>query len=61
MSVAMKFVCVICNEASFDICVWCTKDVCSSHRCARCRRCSDCCPCERPLESEPHTASSTEQ
>jgi hypothetical protein len=43
------FVCSICGESSTDICVYCTKDTCSNHRCVRCRRCSDCCECELPL------------
>lgn len=29
-----------------DLCVYCTKDVCTNHLCERCRRCSDCCQCE---------------
>jgi hypothetical protein len=40
------FVCSICNEPSTDICVYCTKDCCSNHRCEKCKRCSDCCQCE---------------
>ncbi len=43
------FTCSICNEASRDICVYCTKDACSNHLCERCRRCSDCCQCELAL------------
>ena len=43
------FVCSICGESSTDICVYCTKDTCSNHRCLRCLRCSDCCECEVPL------------
>ena len=43
------FTCSICAEPSHDICVYCTKDVCHSHRCQRCLRCSDCCECESPL------------
>jgi hypothetical protein len=43
------FVCSICGESSTDICIYCTKDTCSNHRCVRCRRCSDCCECEVPL------------
>lgn len=40
------FPCSICGEPSQRICVWCTKDACDNHLCARCRRCSDCCECE---------------
>ena len=52
------FVCSICGESSTDICVYCTKDTCTNHRCLRCLRCSDCCECEVPLtaggpEAEP--------
>ena len=43
------FVCSICGETSTDICVYCTKDTCTNHRCLRCLRCSDCCECEVPL------------
>lgn len=45
----LTFNCSICAEPSHDICVYCTKDVCHSHRCQRCLRCSDCCECESPL------------
>lgn len=45
----LTFACSICAEPSHDICVYCTKDVCHSHRCQRCLRCSDCCECESPL------------
>ena len=45
----LTFACSICAEASHDICVYCTKDVCHLHRCRRCLRCSDCCECESPL------------
>jgi hypothetical protein len=45
----LTFACSICAEASHDICVYCTKDVCRLHRCQRCLRCSDCCECESPL------------
>jgi hypothetical protein len=45
----LTFTCSICVEPSHDICVYCTKDVCHSHRCQRCLRCSDCCECESPL------------
>lgn len=40
------FVCSICDEASTQICVFCTKDCCPNHRCERCERCSDCCDCD---------------
>lgn len=49
---AAIFTCSICGEASTDICVYCTKDTCSNHRCQRCKRCSDCCECEIPLSNE---------
>jgi len=45
----LTYACSICAEPSHDICVYCTKDVCHSHRCQRCLRCSDCCECESPL------------
>ena len=45
----LTYACSICVEPSHDICVYCTKDVCHSHRCQRCLRCSDCCECESPL------------
>ncbi len=52
------FVCSICGEASYEICVYCTKDACANHQCMRCGRCSDCCECEVPLEAgravQPH-------
>jgi hypothetical protein len=44
-------VCSICSEPSHDICVYCTKDACSNHRCDRCKRCSDCCECDVPLSA----------
>ena len=44
------FSCSICNEASAEICLYCTKDACPNHRCGRCLRCSDCCRCEVPLD-----------
>jgi len=47
---SVTFLCSICREVSTDICVYCTKDACSNHRCTRCLRCSDCCHCEVPLE-----------
>jgi len=43
--------CSICGEPSHDICVYCTKDACSNHRCDRCKRCSDCCECDVPLSA----------
>jgi hypothetical protein len=43
--------CSICGEPSKDICVYCTKDACSNHRCDRCKRCSDCCECDVPLSA----------
>jgi hypothetical protein len=43
--------CSICGEPSTDICLWCTKDACSNHRCDRCKRCSDCCECDVPLSA----------
>ncbi len=52
MSEARTFECSICGEPSTDICVYCAKDACANHRCARCLRCSDCCECEVPLEAE---------
>ncbi len=51
MTEVAAFVCSICGETSFEICVYCTKDACANHRCARCGRCSDCCECEVPLEA----------
>jgi hypothetical protein len=44
--------CSICGEPSTDICVYCTKDACTNHRCDRCKRCSDCCECDMPLSAE---------
>jgi len=44
--------CSICGEPSTDICVYCTKDACTNHRCDRCKRCSDCCECDVPLSAE---------
>jgi hypothetical protein len=46
----MPFHCTICGEESTRICVWCTKDTCANHLCAKCGRCSDCCECEVPLD-----------
>ena len=43
---AITFQCNICSEPSTEICVYCTKDACSNHRCEKCNRCSDCCQCE---------------
>jgi hypothetical protein len=48
---AAIFTCSICGERSSEICVFCTKDACSNHRCERCKRCSDCCECEIPLSA----------
>ena len=48
---AAIFICSICGEPSVEICVYCTKDACSNHRCERCKRCSDCCECEIPLSA----------
>jgi len=42
-----QFECSICGEASEHICVWCTKDACDNHLCAKCQRCSDCCECDQ--------------
>jgi hypothetical protein len=47
---ALGFSCSICGEPSTEICVYCTKDACHNHLCARCHRCSDCCECPLPLE-----------
>jgi uncharacterized membrane protein len=44
--------CSICGEPSHDICVYCTKDACTNHRCDRCKRCSDCCECDVPLSAK---------
>jgi hypothetical protein len=44
------FSCSICGDPSTQICVWCTKDACANHICAKCLRCSDCCECEVPLD-----------
>ncbi len=49
---AAVFRCSICGEPSHEICVYCTKDACSNHRCERCKRCSDCCECDVPLSAE---------
>jgi transcription elongation factor Elf1 len=51
MAEAAIFTCSICGEPSSEICVFCTKDACGNHRCARCKRCSDCCECEVPLSA----------
>jgi len=40
------FVCSICSESSTRICIFCTKDACENHLCAKCGRCSDCCECD---------------
>jgi hypothetical protein len=52
----MPFNCTICGEESTRICVWCTKDTCANHLCAKCGRCSDCCECEVPLDQPVHAA-----
>ena len=60
MSETHTFVCSICGDPSTDICVYCTKDACPNHLCAKCKRCSDCCECEVPLNAEPpHAAEPT--
>ena len=51
MAEAAIFTCSICGEPAGEICVFCTKDACSNHRCDRCKRCSDCCECEIPLSA----------
>jgi len=51
MQPTLKFTCSICAEPSAEICIVCTKDTCSNHRCDKCRRCSDCCHCEVPLQA----------
>ena len=51
---SMPFNCSICGEESTRICVWCTKDTCANHLCAKCGRCSDCCECEVPLDEPVH-------
>jgi transcription elongation factor Elf1 len=48
---ARTFTCSICGDPSTDICVYCTKDACANHLCAKCGRCSDCCECEVPLDA----------
>lgn len=53
------FVCSICNEASSEICVYCTKDACLNHLCARCFRCSDCCACDMPVFREESNGTTT--
>jgi hypothetical protein len=52
MTETQVFSCSICGEPSTDICVYCTKDACLNHICAKCLRCSDCCECEVPLETD---------
>lgn len=47
------FACSICGESSTSICVYCTKDACSNHLCAKCARCSDCCECEVARDAAP--------
>ncbi|HTP89465.1 MAG TPA: hypothetical protein VMJ34_21090 [Bryobacteraceae bacterium] len=58
----LTYACSICAEPSHDVCVYCTKDVCHSHRCQRCLRCSDCCECESPLclDEEPAVEAAAE-
>ena len=58
MTPVYSFTCSICDGASTDICVWCTKDACANHRCSRCLRCSDCCRCELHLDEAPPVAAS---
>lgn len=53
MTEAPVFTCSICEEASTQICVYCTKDACPLHLCRKCRRCSDCCDCEVPDAESP--------
>lgn len=50
----MPFVCSICEQASTQICEYCTKDTCADHLCASCLRCSDCCECDVPLTAQPN-------
>lgn len=52
MTIAMPFVCNICEEQSTRICVQCTKDTCSNHLCEKCGACSDCCDCEIRLDED---------
>jgi hypothetical protein len=55
------YACSICGDASSDICVYCTKDACANHLCAKCHCCSDCCSCEVPLVGgEPQPAEAGE-
>jgi hypothetical protein len=44
------FACSICGDPATEICVYCTKDACGNHRCAKCKRCSDCCECVLALD-----------
>ena len=57
--IATSFVCSICGDPAAEICVYCTKDACGNHLCAKCRRCSDCCECtvalEEPLPAVPES------
>lgn len=53
MTEARIFTCSICGEPSTEICLYCAKDACQNHLCAKCSRCSDCCQCQVPLESHP--------
>lgn len=52
MTIAMPFVCNICEAQSTRICVQCTKDTCANHLCEKCGACSDCCDCEIHLDEE---------
>jgi hypothetical protein len=52
VTIAMQFVCNICEEQSTRICVRCTKDTCANHLCEKCGACSDCCDCEVRLEED---------
>lgn len=52
MTPVYTFTCSICADPSTEICVYCTKDACSNHRCSKCLRCSDCCRCEISLKGE---------
>jgi hypothetical protein len=52
MTEVQTFTCHICNDASTDICVYCTKDACANHLCKKCGHCSDCCDCEVALTEE---------
>jgi hypothetical protein len=47
---AITFACSICGDPATEICVYCTKDACGNHLCAKCHRCSDCCECSVALD-----------